>query len=142
ARGSATGSGSDGFVEEGGFENSALGGMLGMMGGGFGGGAGDASEARGASLIGSQYAMFQEILKVAIRKVTVNVTWQVMGRDRDLKIVVFFTDQSAMDKVLKGFGSSELPEDTGAGSGSGGSGSGSGKGSGSPRPPRTRGTPP
>ncbi|MDQ3295723.1 MAG: hypothetical protein M3619_04005 [Myxococcota bacterium] len=116
ARGSATGSGSDGFVEEGGFENSALGGMLGQLGGGFGGGGGDGGgdidSSMGAAFIQGQYAMVQQTLKASIRKVTLVVWWDVMGRERDLKTVAFFTDPASMDKVLSGLGSQELPDDS------------------------------
>ncbi len=115
--GSAFGSAA-GSAGLGGFQNSALGGMMGMFGGFGGSGASDASSARGASLVSSQYQMFQQILKVSIRKVTLTMKWQVLGRSRDLAIVTYFTDQSAMDKVLNGFGATELP-DTSAGSGSG-----------------------
>lgn len=128
-KGSGSGSGSADLL--GGFQNSAVGGMLSM----FGGGAGvDASDARGASLISSQFSMFQDILKVSIRKVSITVHWKVLGRDRDLTTVAYFTDSAAMDKVLKGFGSTELPDDTGTGSGSGkstGSGRNTGNGKGS-----------
>jgi len=93
----------------GGFENSALGGMLGMMGS-FGGGKQDITAAQGGSLIQSQYSMFQEILKVSVRKVTLTMKWKVLGRDRDMKVVAFYTDAAAMDKVLNGMGSQELPD--------------------------------
>jgi prepilin-type N-terminal cleavage/methylation domain-containing protein len=112
AQGSASGSGSGvgSGEEEGGFENSALGGMLSMMGGfGGGGGSGDIEDAQTASFISGQYTMVQQVLKVSIRKVTLVVWWDVMGRTRDLKTVAFFTDASAMDKVLMGLGSQELP---------------------------------
>jgi prepilin-type N-terminal cleavage/methylation domain-containing protein len=124
AKGSGSGSGSD-FQEEGGFENSALGGMLSMMGG-FGGDAkgGDVEEAQSASFLTSQYTMIQQVLKVSIRKVTLVVWWEVMGRTRDMKVVVFFTDASAMDKVLMGLGSQELNTASGSGSGSSGATSG------------------
>ena len=137
--GSATkgsGSGSD-YQEEGGFENSALGGMLSMMGG-FGGGAGakggDIEDAQGASFLTSQYTMVQQVLKVSIRKVTLVVWWEVMGRTRDLKTVAFFTDASAMDKVLMGLGSSDLDDQPAAGSNSGSSRTPSGSSSGTSRP--------
>jgi prepilin-type N-terminal cleavage/methylation domain-containing protein len=123
SQGSAAGSGSgSGSGEEvGGFENSALGGMLSSLGGGFGGGAaasGDVESAQGASFIQSQYSMVQQVLKVSIRKVTLVVWWDVMGRERDLKTVAFFTDASAMDKVMMGLGSQDL-DDTPAPSGGG-----------------------
>jgi general secretion pathway protein I len=124
--GSGSGSG-QGSEEGGGFENSALGGMLsqfGDFGGGGGGGgkgSGDIGSAVGASFIQGQYTMFQQILKVSIRKVSLTVKWQVMGSERDMKVVQFLTDAAAMDKVLSGMGSQELPE-AGAGSGSGSTG--------------------
>jgi general secretion pathway protein I len=118
AKGSGAGSGSgSGFGSDqapGGFENSALGGMIGMMGA-FGGGTQDITAAQGGALIQGQYSMFQEILKVSVRKVTLTMKWKVLGRDRDMKVVAFFTDAAAMDKVLSGQGATEL----GAGSGSG-----------------------
>ena len=123
AQGSGSaGSGSGSGEEEGGFENSALGGMLSMMGGfgggGGGAGGGDIEDAQGASFLQSQYSMVQQVLKVSIRKVTLVVWWDVMGRTRDLKTVAFFTDASAMDKVLMGLGSQDLDDAPGAGSGS------------------------
>jgi hypothetical protein len=120
----------------GGIENSALGGMLGMMGS-FGGGKQDITAAQGGSLIQSQYSMFQEILKVSVRKVTLTMKWKVLGRDRDMKVVAFFTDAAAMDKVLNGMGSQEYNDGMGSGSGSG---SGSGRGSGSGGGGRGRGS--
>ena len=63
--------------------------------------------------------MFQQVLKVSIRKVVLTVNWKVMGRDRDLTTVAFFTDQGAMDKVMMGMGSVDLESVPGALSGSG-----------------------
>jgi len=108
----------------GGFQNSALGGMLSMFGGFGGGSATDMASAKGAGMVSSMYPMFQQILKVSIRKVTLTVKWKVLGRDRELTTVAYFTDEAAMDKVLNGMGSTDLPDATGsAGSGSAGSGS-------------------
>ncbi len=136
AKGSALGS-AVGEEPTGGFQDSALGGMLSMLGGGFGGSGGDADSQQGASFIQSQYSLVQQVLKDSIRKVTIDLKWEVMGSKRDMRIVAFFTDAAAMDKALNGLGSQEIPE---AGSGSGsGSGSGRGSGSGSTRPPRTGG---
>jgi general secretion pathway protein I len=105
AYGSAYGSalGSDAL---GGFQNSALGGMLGM----FGGAKGGVTGAQGASLIQSQYSMFQEILKASVRKVSLTVKWTVLGSENSMKVVAYFTDASAMDKVLNGLGSQELQQ--------------------------------
>ncbi|HET9988639.1 MAG TPA: prepilin-type N-terminal cleavage/methylation domain-containing protein [Kofleriaceae bacterium] len=119
------------------FQNSALGGMMSMMGGmGMGSSAATSNGVMGAqagALIQSQYTMFQQILKVSVRKVTLKLKWQVLGYDRDLTFVAFYTDPVAMDQVLSGAGSTDLG-DTSGGSGSGsGSGRGSGSGSGSGR---------
>lgn len=133
--GSGAGSGSgSGEEEEGGFENSALGGLLGMLGGGIGAG-GDATNIEsltGGGLVQSMYSTFQEVLKVSVRKVTLTVRWQVMGRESEMDVVAFFTDPAAMDKVLQGLGSQDLDDAApGAGSGTGGgTGRGSGRGSG------------
>lgn len=103
--------------EEGGFQNSALGGLLsqfdGFGGAGGGAGEGDIGSAVGASFVQAQYTMFQQILKVSIRKVSLTVTWQVLGSDRDMKVVAFFTDASAMDKVISGLGSQDLDDQAG-----------------------------
>ena len=109
----------------GGFENSMLGGMLGMFGASSG-----VDAAAGASMIQNQYSMFQEVLKVSVRKVTLSLTWTVLGSKRDMKVVAFFTDPTAMNKTLLGQASGAL-EASGGGSGSG-SGSGSTT---TPRPP-------
>lgn len=105
--GSAMGSAA-GSADLGGIENSTLGGMLGLMGAGA---TDDITVAQGGALIQSQYSMFQEILKDSVRKVTLTVKWKVLGRDREMKVVAFFTDAAAMDKVLNGMGSQELPEE-------------------------------
>ena len=122
------------------FQNSALGGMMSMMGGmGMGSSAATAAGvagAQGAALIQSQYSMFQQILKVSVRKVTLKLKWQVFGRDAEpLTFVAFYTDPVAMDQVLSGAGATDLGDTSGgSGSGSGsGRGSGSGFGSGSGR---------
>jgi prepilin-type N-terminal cleavage/methylation domain-containing protein len=107
----------------GGFENSMLGGMLGMFGASSG-----VDAAAGASMIQSQYSMFQEVLKVSVRKVTLSLTWTVLGSKRDMKVVAFFTDPTAMNKTLLGQASGALEA----------SGGGSGSGSGSSSTPTTR----
>lgn len=131
AFGSAYGSAFSGSDALGGFQNSALGGMLSMMGGGKGATSGVAGGMAGA-MIQSQYTMFQQILKVSVRKVTLTVSWKVMGNDSSMRVVCFFTDPAAMDKVISGLGSQEQPETGSA------AGSGSGTGS-SSSPSRTTG---
>ena len=132
AFGSAYGSAFSGSDALGGFQNSALGGMLGMLGGGKGATSGVAGGMAGA-MIQSQYTMFQQILKVSVRKVTLTVSWKVMGNDSSMRVVCFFTDAAAMDKVISGLGSQEQP-DSGSGAGSG-SGTGSNSGGGPSRGP-------
>jgi prepilin-type N-terminal cleavage/methylation domain-containing protein len=142
--GSGSAAGSDGaFVEQGGFANSTLGGMLtqfggfGGAGGGFTGvgggsggkGSGDINANFGASFVQSQYTMFQQILKASLRKVSLTVKWTVMGADRDMKVVAFFTDAAGMDKVISGMGSQDLDDANAA--------KGSGSGTNATKPPTT-----
>ena len=122
-QGSGTGAGTAGDPEQPtGFQDSALGGMMSMLGGGMGGGgaSADVEDAQGAAFLQGQYTMVQQVLKVSIRKVTLVVWWDVMGQERSLKTVAFFTDASAMDKVLMGLGSQELPESGGTSGGTSG----------------------
>jgi hypothetical protein len=117
ALGSAFGSGF-GSDSLGGFQNSMLGGMLNM----FGGGTSGVTGAQAGSLIQTQYSMFQQILKVSVRKVTLTVQWKVMGVDNSMKVVCFFTDAAAMDKVLNGMGTQDLDDVPQQGSNSGSNG--------------------
>lgn len=126
--GSGLGSGSGSGFEDSAFANSALGGMLsqfggfGGAGGGAGKGSGDIGAAVGASFVQGQYTMFQQILKVSLRKVSLTLNWKVLGNDRDMKVVQFLTDAASMDKVIQGLGSSDLDDANAAKGGSGGSG--------------------
>jgi len=137
ARAGSGSAGSDDSGGGGGFQNSMLGGMMAQFGGlsGFGGGGGsgkgsaDINAAAGASFVQGQYAMFQQILKVTIRKITLTMNWQVMGHDSDMKVVAFITDAAGMDKVISGMGSQDL-DDANAAKKPNGSGSGSNTGSG------------
>ena len=135
--GGSAGSGSSGFgagagSEESSFANSTLGGMLAQFGAFAGGGStskagsADVNDFAGGAFIQSQYTMFQQILKASLRKVSLTLKWQVMGSDRDMKIVAFFTDAASMDKVINGMGSQDLDDANaakGSGSSSGSSGS-------------------
>jgi general secretion pathway protein I len=132
--GSGSGAGSD----EGGFSNSTLGGMLQQFGGfgGTGGGSsssskpggksGDVGDMNGGAFIQGQYTMFQQILKASLRKVTLTLKWQVMGSDREMKVVQFLTDAAGMDKVLSGAGGSDLDDANAAKAGSGSNGTNGG----------------
>jgi general secretion pathway protein I len=139
AVGSAAGSAALGTAAPG-FQNSMLGGMLGMFGASSG-----IDAAAGGSMISSQYSMFQEVLKVSVRKVTLQVKFKVLGADRDFKVVAFFTDPNAMNKTLLGQttnmlgaqGGGAQPEQpaqppTGGGGGGGGRGQGGGGRGGGP----------
>jgi hypothetical protein len=46
--------------------------------------------------------MFQEVLKVSVRKVTLQIKFKVLGAERDFKVVAFFTDPNAMNRTLLG----------------------------------------
>lgn len=95
------------------FKNSTLGGMLaatGILGGDGGTGV---LGAQGGMFIQMFYEQITQILKVAIRKVTLTVRWKVLGHPRDMKVVAFFTDPAAMDQVLQGFGAADTSGATG-----------------------------
>lgn len=114
ARGS--GAGSD-DAPTGSFQDSALGGIISMVGGGFSGGSQDIDSKAGASFIQGFYQIIQDTLKTAIRKVTLTVKFKVVGEERELVTVAFFTDSSALDRSAfgaagaagGGSGSSTLP---------------------------------
>lgn len=96
--------GSDGepLVGGGDFANSALGGMMAQIGMDPTALTSGVESAAAGSMLQSQYQMFQEVLKVSIRKVTLTVTWSVLGSKRDMKVVAYFTDPLAMNKTLLG----------------------------------------
>jgi len=105
------------------FQDSALGGMLGMMGVDDGGGV-DGAAAGGASFISSQFQMFQQLLKASIRKITLTVSWKVLGEARDMKVVAYFTDAGGLTKILGNLGATPAVDESsipgGGGTGSGG----------------------
>jgi general secretion pathway protein I len=73
------------------------------------------------------YSIISDLLKVALRKVTLTVKWKVVGHDRDMKVITYVTDPAAMVKAADGIiggagGGSGEGEGSGSGSGSGGSG--------------------
>jgi general secretion pathway protein I len=89
---------SDGSSDNASFQDSTLGGLLGLMGGG--GDGVDADAAKGGSFIQSQFKLFQDLLKASIRKITLTVKWEVLGRERDMVVVAYFTDPAGMTKVM------------------------------------------
>jgi hypothetical protein len=115
------------------FESTGLGGMISMFGFGgmdMGGGEG-AGDQMGAAFIQQYFDMVQQVFKASIRKVTLTVHYQNAGEKRDFSMSAYFTDDSAMEKVIGNFGAEGLrsgdPE-TGEGGGTGG-GTGTGSGS-------------
>lgn len=95
---------------------------------GAGSGSGSGSDAQSATggFIEQFYGLISQLLKVGIRKITLVVKWKVVGRDRDLKVILYVTDASAMMKSVRELGIAGGEEE--------GSGSGSGTGS-PPQPP-------
>lgn len=90
-----------------------------------GAGSGSATSAEEAqsmtgSFIEQFYGPISQILKVAIRKITLTMKWKVVGHDRDLKVILYVTDAAAMMKSVREMGIDALM------GGGGGSGSGSG----------------
>jgi prepilin-type N-terminal cleavage/methylation domain-containing protein len=96
---------SDGADPNASFQDSALGGLLGTFGGGDDGSV-DAASAKGGGFIQSQFKLFQDLLKASIRKVTLTLKWEVMGRERDMKVVAYFTDPGGLTKVMGAIGAS------------------------------------
>jgi hypothetical protein len=104
-------------------------------------GGGDAAAAEGAGFIQSQFDLIRKVLEASIRKVTLTVTWKAGGWDEELVTVAYFTEPSAMNKVLQGIplaGGGAGGEGGEGGTGTGGTGGGTG---GTTPPPANPGTP-
>jgi general secretion pathway protein I len=98
------------------FEQTGLGGMLSMFGGGgmadmMGGGADGAGDQMGAAFIQQYFDLVQQVFKASIRKVTLTVHYPVGPSKREFSLSAYFTDDSAMEKVIGGFGRDTPPED-------------------------------
>jgi general secretion pathway protein I len=113
--GSGSGSGSGSGEGEGEnqmdkFQSSALGGMLGMLGMGGGGGGGStegsgaASQQATAGFLQSQYTLVQQVLKQAIRKITLEVSYDTGVHKESFKTILYVTDAAGMQKVLGSLG--------------------------------------
>jgi hypothetical protein len=68
-----------------------------------GGGEG-AGDQMGAAFIQQYFDMVQQVFKASIRKVTLTVHYQNAGEKRDFSMSAYFTDDSAMEKVIGNFG--------------------------------------
>jgi general secretion pathway protein I len=131
--GTGTGTGSDQAALMDAASGGGLMGMLSMLGGG---GDMSAEGAAGAGFIGQYYQIIEQVFEAAIRKVTLTIKWQVVGQPRELKVVAYFTDPSAMNKVLGMATGADSDQYEGAGSGTG---TGTGTSTGSSRGGSTRG---
>lgn len=112
--GAGSGAGGDASDPMAAFESTGLGGMLSMFGGGMdmfgGGGADSGGEQAGASFIQQYFDLVQQVFKVSIRKVTLTVHYQVGSDKRDFALTAYFTDDSAMEKVIGAFGTAPPTE--------------------------------
>jgi general secretion pathway protein I len=115
-----------------------LGGLLGQGGmmGGAGGtdAAGSGQSSLGGALMGSYYQMISDVLKDAIRKATLTVSYPVGADTESFTVTCYFTDPSAVNRKIP-FAGGDTGEDDGTGTGTGTgtdtSGTGSKSGSGS-----------
>jgi general secretion pathway protein I len=94
-------------------KESFLGGLLGGGAAGLGGGAEGMD--LGANLLASQYQLFVTAFEASIRKVTLTLQWQVAGRPEELKLAMYVTDPTAVDRALgvPGMGGGENPGQSG-----------------------------
>lgn len=89
------------------FQSSALGGMLGMLGmggGGGGSGSGAASQQATAGFLQSQYTLVQQVLKQAIRKITLEIHYDTGIHKESFKVILYVTDAAGMSKVIGNLG--------------------------------------
>ena len=101
----------------------AGGGLLGGMLGGVGGT--DPNSMAGAGIMGTYYTLISDVLKDAIRKVSLTVTYDVAGDHESFVVTCYFTDPGAIARKIPGVG--------GAAGGEGEEGGGE-EGGGTPNP--------
>jgi general secretion pathway protein I len=106
AGGDGEGEGGEGESQIDKFQSSALGGMLGMFGfgGGGGGEAAGASEQATSGFIQSQYTLVQQVLKQAIRKITLTISYDTGVHKEEFAVILYVTDAAGMQKVLGSLG--------------------------------------
>ena len=104
--GSGSGSGEGGEQAMDKFNNSALGGMLGMLGGGGGSGSGspDAQDAQTGGFIAQFYPLVQQVLKASIRKIKLTIEYSTGLRKERFDVVLYVTDTAGLAKTLAGMG--------------------------------------
>jgi type II secretory pathway pseudopilin PulG len=73
-------------------------GLIGLAGAG----GGNATQAAGAATISSQFEMIANVLKLGIRKVTLDVQWKVGRKEDKFTVVAYFTDPKAVDQAMAG----------------------------------------
>lgn len=108
-------------------EAASGGGLMGMLSM-LGGGDFSAEGAAGGSFIATQYDLIVKVFEASIRKVTLTVKWTVVGAPREMKVIAYFTDPAAMNRVIglaSGAGAGDYgtdgvdPTSTGTGTGTG-----------------------
>jgi len=80
----------------------AGGGLLGGMLGGVGGT--DPNSMAGAGIMGTYYTLIADVLKDAIRKVTLTVSYDVAGDHESMVVTCYFTDPSAIARKIPNVG--------------------------------------
>ena len=70
-----------------------------------------AGDQMGAAFIQQYFDLVQQVFKASIRKVTLTVHYPVGPSKREFSLSAYFTDDSAMEKVIGGFGRDTPPED-------------------------------
>jgi general secretion pathway protein I len=107
AAGSSDGSGSDADSPADKFQSSALGGLLGLLGGGGGDEGATAGQAQSAGFLQSNYTLVQQVLKQAIRKITLTINYDTGLHKDGFDVVLYVTDAAGMQKVLGNLGVAE-----------------------------------
>jgi general secretion pathway protein I len=94
--------------------------LLGLAGG-------SDSGALGASMVQLYFPMIRPVLEQAIRKITLEVKWNIGSDVETLKVIAFYTDTKAIDQAVRNFGGqSSTPTTPGQGGGTSTAGPASG----------------
>ena len=107
------------------------GGLLGMLGGGGTTAAEQGQEAMGAGIMGTYFQIISDVLKDAIRKITLTVTYPIVPNGTEELVVTYYvTDPAAVNKKIPFAGGAEEEEGEGTGTGTTGTGTETGTGTG------------